>query len=461
MKFLNRSIRLARAAISSVITVIAFTSCLLGRGQSAPWPNGGNLSCTETVDANDPNRVTYSNWTWTDPNGVAHVFSGQTEANPHYIFHIDQDPTLTGFTYTTLNTISNDGIYNLSATGAQGNVIVTGSATTNYLVLGVIYSPPGGRSTITFNKSNAIGFTHNTTNTWKNSINVKAVVDAGVLIANTSISITAGWTDTLLNSVTTALTTTSASGSSWNGTFDGINHDNDVIIVWLNPQINTTASNLQDSSLSTVSQKCVSDQRFGQYQINHGEPVDINIMDLAFVTVAELRNPSIMDPNGNGLKFKKVWANSNEALTQNDFNEILKSDPFWNPNAIPTIASLGQRYKYVTTISYQPNNTNTGYDMNQYSTSNTNSTTHEQTFGVAWSANAGIKGFFQAGTSVSEQFTWTQQYSDTATNTGIVQTSFSIIGPTSTPSNPWLGPESLNVYRDTLCGSYLFSYALQ
>lgn len=441
--------------------IILITSNISQAQTPPPWPAGGNLTYSTITDPDDPNRETYTNWTWTDRDGVAHTFVGATRANPRYIYYLDQDPRLIGITYTSLKATSSDGTYILSAKGSEGAVSVVGRALAPYVVLGVIYAPPGARSNVQFNKSQELGITRNTSKTWTNAINATASFEAGVIVASGSLSITGSWANTHKDSVTTALTTTSGTGSMWSGSSDGINHDNDVIIVWLNPQIKTTASNLQNPLTATVSQDFESNQAYGQAQIDRGDAVDINIMDLAFLTVGELRNPATMSPNGNGLKLQRLWAGAGEGLTQADFNEILNYNPYWNPSNAPTPASFGSRFTWVTAIPYLPNNTNSGYDKNKYS--NTKSTTDSKTesIGITWTAAAGISKFFAAGSKLSYQLSWSQEHTDTATKTNDVQTSFSIVGPTSTPTSPWQGPQSLNVYRDNLFGTYMFTYAMQ
>ncbi|WP_291272252.1 hypothetical protein [Geothrix sp.] len=453
------------ASIQIIKVIKVFIAFIFGLGiagvgfaqSSAAWPAGGALTHTTITNPDDPNSEIYTDWAWTDRDGVTHTFAGQTSANPHYIYYVDQDPKLTGISYTSLNATSSDGAYILSAKGGSGSVSIVGRATTKYTVLGVIYSPPGARSNVQFNKSQELGVTRNTSKSWSNTINATANFEAGLIVASGALSITGSWTNSHKDSITTSLTTSSGSGSTWNGANDGINHDNDIIIVWLNPQIKVTASNLQNPLLATVSQDFESNQAFGKAQIDAGQPVDINVMDLAFLTVAELRNPSIMSPDGNGKKIKREWAGDG-GLVQADFDSILSYDPYWNPNNFPTPASLGSRFTWVTTIPYLPNNTTSGFDKNKYS--NTKSTTNSQTetVGITWTASAGISKFFEAGSKISYSLSWGQEHTDTATQTNDIQTSFSIVGPSS---STWQGPNSVNVYRDNLFGTYMFMYAMQ
>lgn len=422
------------------------------------WPAGGSLTYSTITNPNDPNAETYTDWTWLDRDGVTHYFAGQTRAVPHYIYYIDQDPKLTGISYTTLNATSADGEYILSATGSSGSVSIVGRAIAKYVVLGVIYSPPGSKSNVQFNKSQELGVTRNTSKSWSNTISATANFEVGVIVASGSLSITGSWTNSHKDSITTSLTTTSGSGSIWNGAGDGINHNNDIIIVWLNPQVKVKASNLQNPLLATVSQDFESNQAFGQAQINEGQPVDINVMDLAFLTVAELRNPSIMSPDGNGKKIKREWAGAGQGLSQADFDYILNYNPYWNPNTTPTPASLGSRYTWVTTIPYLPNNTTSGFDKNKYSNTNSTTDSNTETTTITWTAEAGISKFFKAGSKVSDQLSWGQEHTNTATSTNEIQTSFSIVGPTG---STWQGPNSVNVYRDNLFGTYMFTYAMQ
>jgi hypothetical protein len=432
--------------------------------QAQVWPGAGTLSNTETIVSEMPYVANYSNWTWTDASNVPHVFPGVSSVRGKYIYYIDQEPRLTGYAYTSLNVVSTDGTYTLTAKGDTGTISVSGTCTTPYIVLGVIYAPPGNGSFVQFNTSQALGYVHNTKDTWSRAIAASATLDVGVLVANTNLTITQGWTSSSTNSITTGLTTTTGSDSKWTGHQDGINHDNDVLIVWLNPKLRQTATNLEDITKFSVHTSFESNTEFGQAEIDSGNPVDIREMDLVYTTVGELRaeiaNPGSMNPNGNGLAFKRTWCSDpSPALKTADFQTILAYDPFWDPNHSPTVASLGKRYSAVpvASVPYVPYNINTGYDNSIWSRSQTSTRGESNSFGVTWALNAGVKTFFASGTKVSDTFTWSHEYSDTQTQTQTHQTTFSITGPQSA----WNGPNRIHVYRDQACGTYLFVYGME
>src|SRR5262249_50693670 len=99
----------------------------------------------------------------------------------------------------------------------------------------------------------------------------------------------------------------------------GINHDYDVILLWLNPVANLVVTGT-NSALWTG------------YRFDPADPV--NEMDVVPVYVAWLKNPSSMPP-GVAFALARTWApepddGTGTGLTSTDYAAILERDPFAN-----------------------------------------------------------------------------------------------------------------------------------
>src|SRR5262249_16920285 len=97
----------------------------------------------------------------------------------------------------------------------------------------------------------------------------------------------------------------------------GIDHDFDVVLLWLNPVANVVISGNNTAQIVG-------------YSFHSKDPV--NEMDVVPVYVGWLKNPSTMPP-GVALALARTWADqpddgSGTGLTSNDFTTILARDPF-------------------------------------------------------------------------------------------------------------------------------------
>ena len=115
-----------------------------------------------------------------------------------------------------------------------------------YQVLGVIYAPPGSTSSVSYTNSTQIGSSHSivldsSTTTTKTESDASGFGLFGIGYTQTD-TITDQWTADYQNTSSISLQTTTGNGISVPGAISsglGVVHDDDLIVVWLNPVYET------------------------------------------------------------------------------------------------------------------------------------------------------------------------------------------------------------------------------
>jgi hypothetical protein len=172
------------------------------------------------------------------------------------------------------------------ALGTNGSLTLGVVKVPSFLVLGVVYSPPGAKGYFSMNSTSAVGSSHSTSQSFSNSVQVTEDTSVGVVIANASIE--GQWTFTQEATTTQAesITATTSSTDQITGGGDGINHDWDEITIWLNPQINYT-----QQSPTAVAQSFTPNPDYAKYMnANQGQAFPNSQMDTYPILVGELRN---------------------------------------------------------------------------------------------------------------------------------------------------------------------------
>lgn len=350
-----------------------------------------------------------------------------------------------------------------------------------YAVLGVIYAPPGGsKSSVTYEKANNFGTSHTISHSFSNDLGVTFGFGADVGVAKASSTLGLDWIISKTSSNTVSITHTQTGGFTVNGSDNGINHDNDQIILWLNPMWSVQMTNLQTTS-PTINGISSVNSSYATYENNLGQSFPLTEMNVVTVTVGELRSGNLLP--GNARAFQRAFdtnawpvvngAPAGPAITPSEYASILAADPFYscattldangNIVGVPSISSLNSaytpnnpRFTFVQTMDFVPNQTNYGNDTNSYTNSSTKS--DSETFTVSWSHDASWDFLFKAGVNYTDKASWSSSYGTTVTSGNTTTTSFSLGGPQSTPTAPWIGPTKMAVYRDNLFGSYVFLY---
>lgn len=129
----------------------------------------------------------------------------------------------------------------------------SGAMTPKYIVLGVLYSPPGSGSSVSYTESKAVGTSSSIENMFETSyglgesFGVSKVLSQDDTDGKVTGSVNAGqsmtWTQNIDSTSTYSLKKTTTQGLVANGPLSatiGVDHDYDKILVWLNPKVNLT-----------------------------------------------------------------------------------------------------------------------------------------------------------------------------------------------------------------------------
>jgi hypothetical protein len=454
-----------------------------GSAQVGPSPGLGTLNYvfTDTVATCDnTNRFssTYERWAYgsfvyVDGSGVSHAMSGNASffrsngASPPCPGNFVGTATLSGGDLTITFVPDAHGF------GTATLVPISGHINPKYVVLAVTYAPPGAQSNVNYGSSTLLG---NSTSIADSSnfqssimVSLKASTGASPIIGlqgTTTYSYSQQWTNEQDTSSSISMNKTTQISESVFGPASslGVNHDYDVIWLWLNPL-----------SLFDVLPGPNSVTWTGYaYDVN-----DIAEMDVYPVYAGYLNGHFAM-PSQVATVLARTWASvyqwgpgEGPGLTAQDFAAILATDPFSDPTYTVSVLA-GSRTssdgRFTITgnqnVAYVPpppggNPLNQTYTEN-YETTDTTGQGSKHSLQVAWSLDQSISASFgphfiaslTAETQYSRTQTWTHEWSATRTNTTGNSASLSITGPAT--SDNYTGPTEFVVYQDNIFGTFMF-----
>jgi hypothetical protein len=326
-----------------------------------------------------------------------------------------------------------------------------------FLVLAVTYAPPGAKSNVTYQNSTAQGTSTALSNSFsnQNSVSVTLGVSTGVkdiFSAGVSGTESHSYTQEQDSSSSIALNTTTTYGRQILGPASstvGVDHQADVVWVWLNPIVNMS-SNLNGTFNWTG------------YSFDPRDPV--NEMDIVPLYVSWLENPQSI-PADVASVLARPWDTSGTGgLNATDYATILARDPLvntaYNPN---TDANHRFDLSGSSDITYEPPPSGDQPVVQTYSLVYQNTTQQGE----------GASDTYQTGTSIdvsasegdllvsvkedlktSNTLTWVNKWSSTFTNTAGQTASASITGPTTADS--YTGPVRFQVWKDNVYGTFMF-----
>ena len=156
-----------------------------------------------------------------------------------------------GATSTSALGINNDGGIVGSYTDAAGNFHgffypagAQGYVNPKYLTMGVTYAPPGGSaSSVSYQTTNVVGNTSTNTDSFENSVSVTASTSAGgslfgFISGKVTTTQSSGWTQKTTTSNEVTISKTSSITFKTPGVptvYSPVDHDYDIIWLWLNP----------------------------------------------------------------------------------------------------------------------------------------------------------------------------------------------------------------------------------
>jgi uncharacterized protein (TIGR03437 family) len=402
---------------------------------------------------------------------------------------------------------------------------VTEYVNPKYLIMGVTYAPPGGNSLsyVSYQNSNIVGNSTTISNSFTQAFQQKTAITAGVGCANVggtaaptndtacpltgipgfsaSASITysqsSGWTQktTNQNQITVSKTTsTTLKTPGVPNVYSPVDHDYDIIWLWLNPLSLFTLYSLNGS----VGGGPIVWNGYG-YDADDQPDIDVVGIYVGWL------NGDLPLPAGEAGILSRSWVPSTQqfgpgqgpGITSADYANILRADPFaynpydsnsgclQSPCYLLTLApgtnpptSADGRFSLSTgsttpqSVPYQqaPLNSTTG-TTDTYVLTNSTSTVATQIADYMYSVSWGLEEKFGVGffgvlnASGDLTQTWTMTWENmvtTSVNQMITQTDTAqITSPpcpaTTAPCNPtYTEPHEFAIYQDNLYGTFMF-----
>ena len=402
----------------------------------------------------------YGKWVITGPNG--------TTTLPAAPGAINWTPTVAGsYSANVLMfapTSPAPGQVSNCLTGGPFSFVVTNPPVyikPKYQVVGVYYSPPGAKSTATY----SAGFTSGTSTNVSSSFTVATQVSLtggwqSLDKANSaSGTVTGGWSQEKDNSSQITIGTQESTGTVVPGPLSstlGVDHDYDIIWVWLNPEL----------SLSPLATQIM----VNGYSYDANDPVAG--ADIVPIYVGELKG-TLAIPSDLQYRLQRPWDTTTGALTAADYTNILAADPFAvNPSFNPNADTSG-RYERprsatypngdTTAVNYIPAPVGAAALCYPYSFTATSTSALGQgakdTRSVGFSVDAKYSsttsyGILSAETKASTTLTTSNSWSQSVSSGSSQSAAFQICGPLATDN--YTGYSAMQVWKDNVYGTFMF-----
>jgi hypothetical protein len=348
-----------------------------------------------------------------------------------------------------------------------------------YVIVGVTYAPPGPSSFVQYTGSTYVGNTTNLTNSFTTNESISVSIGSkikGWLNGSVTGTSTTSLTQASTNSSSTTISGQSSLADKTQGTpdaFNPVNHDYDIIWLWLNPLLQLTVNPGNPNSLV-----------WNGYAY---DMADSGIIDIYPVFVGYLNGHFGPDAS-TASELARTWSvgqtwpsGDGPGLTNADFAQILGADPFSNSSYTVSLGSGGTTADGRFTLSggatgvsqsfaYEQAGPGNGGGLTQqysntYSQSSTaaqgSSYTTQQSFGLQEHFGATLFGIGVTNNlKQSQTLTWMNQAQTSITNTQTETDMLSITGPPCTGSPcapPYSGPPEFAVYQDNLYGTFMFN----
>ena len=421
-------------------------------------------------------------------------------------------------TYSTTIVLPGGNVLALTGEGSSSNPIlsssevysvnetITGVINPKYLIVGITYAPPGPSSFISYTDTSYVGNTSDITTATGNdtSISGSATLSVGGGSGGggggangnggksapvqgwngISITGTAGseHSQTTTNENTYTWTSQLTNGYKTGGTPNAlypVDHDYDIIWLWLNPTVVYTVDMSSPNAAPT----------WNGYGYDSNDP-NINAPDIVGINVGylngDLSSSSVTTylerqwAQNEGL----IWPNGDTAaLTPTDYANILAADPFTNSNysvilpspcSAPCTTTDGRfteamsptgSSEYIQYLQEVANLTSTYTET--YAATSTASKTVQNQYKVSWGVSGSLSGYFgfKLGISLSDSgsmtVTNTTKTSTTTTDTQATQASVTSPPCSGSPCSSYSGqapqqPPIFDIYQDDLYGGLVF-----
>jgi hypothetical protein len=323
-----------------------------------------------------------------------------------------------------------------------------GSLFPKYVVLSVIYAPPGALSFVDYTNTIMVGTSSSWSKSFSNSTSITVSFAASTpVVGGLNGSISTQWSQTAESDGSIAVEKTTSTSTLVRGPLDsnlGIDHDFDIVLVWLNPRADFYVTSPSAANWS--------------YSFDQRDPA--NGMDVIQLFVSQLKDPSTITDPDIITRLAKTWDNSGlGGLINADLLAIAQRDPFWNLGTTPASTvdptrfdvEGGETFSYIPPPPGGQPTTTTLTETYQTTTTQGKSSTDQYTVAYTRSGSVGAKNFFQANIVVTDQLQWQNKWTSQHSQSTTQSSSFSITGP---PSG-YTGLTNVQLYKDNVYGTFL------
>jgi hypothetical protein len=335
------------------------------------------------------------------------------------------------------------------ASGASGWI------TPKFQVVGITYAPPGVKSTATYSTGFLSGTATSSSSSFKVGVTESDTFSSGfdlfgVLDSNAMQAYSAGWSQTSGSNNSISITQQYSTGVTLPGPPSnalGVDHDYDLIFIWLNPAVQMTIYGTRAVTINGF---------------NWDARDTITGIDVIGLTLGQLRGTQPI--TGETLtRLQRTWDTNLGALTSTDYLAIAATDVFYNNPVFNPNTDTSHRFEFPngvdTIFNYVPSATPvTETYTSSYNTTSTNGQSASQEFTVGYSIEGGASASFILALSgtikVSATLTYTNQWSSTVTSGKTQTANFTIVEPVF--SDDYTGPTAMQIWKDNIYGTFMF-----
>jgi hypothetical protein len=310
-----------------------------------------------------------------------------------------------------------------------------------FLVLTLLYAPPGNLSSSGFTQGTTQGTTTGISSSFGSGTTVSIDMSGGLFGTGATASASFGVSSSSQSSQGFQISATSTSGSQVKSATDYVDHSEDRFFLWLNPELV-----VQETGPTTVT---------STVRTANGLP-----MDIIDVNVHELQNPGLIPPWKMAPQVIGGYTLPGLSnLAPADFMTILSLDPLINTNPASPPADTN-RFVYIENLPLEgpdylavpplpPMGSNLNVNDSQVQTQGL-------TESVSFNTSLGVGGkvefpeLFSVSVSQKQQWTWTQT-SSIQTSSGIAHAALVTLGSSTVK----LGCH-IDVYEDTVYNTFAF-----
>lgn len=342
---------------------------------------------------------------------------------------------------------------------------ISGWINPKFVILTVTYAPPGHSSNVNYTNTTMLGTSTSVFGSFSDQIGHSiTLTSSGIFNTQSSTQSTsfAQYADT---SSSVSLSKTTAWQNLVRGpdnSAEGVNHDYDVVWLWLNPILKFTIDPENPNSI--------------QWNGYSYDQTDMPVMDiygvyLGYLTGKWQMGPDVYDPLARAWASGQDWPEGEgPALTAEDLAKIAGADPFSDPAyhfdvPVGQLTSSDKRFTATTNqnASFVPpppggQPYTQSYSVN-YTLTQTEGKTAKYTYTQAYSTEDEftLQPFgigFKLKLKDERTLTWVNQWSTTRTNVSGQTAAFSITGPTF--DDYYIGPTQFLVFQDNIYGTFMF-----